>query len=162
MPTNELLKRQFPNGFDSGDILAPEDARRLTQEEAIGGSYQEVFRAAILPYVQHDSTVLELDARVNYWDPNTTADLDAADPLKPMDSYTIYASFENIGGLIERSKVTVAGVAVGRVTGITLDKDELSSIVEMSIDTQYDQFTTDTAAAILTAGFFFGGGNILA
>ena len=73
-----------------------------------------------------------------------------------MDSYTIYASFENIAGLIERSRVTVAGVAVGRVTGITLDKDELSSIVEMSIDTQYDQFTTDTIAAILTAGFLGG------
>lgn len=68
------------------------------------------------------------------------------------DSYTIYASFENIGGLTARSKVTVAGVGVGRVIGITLDKDEFSGIVEMEIEAEYDQFTTDTTAAILTAG----------
>ncbi|MEZ5525216.1 MAG: outer membrane lipid asymmetry maintenance protein MlaD [Pseudomonadales bacterium] len=68
------------------------------------------------------------------------------------ESYTIYASFENIGGLTNRSKVTVAGVAVGRVTGISLDKDEFSGIVEMAIDAEYDRFTTDTTAAILTAG----------
>jgi len=68
------------------------------------------------------------------------------------NSYTIYASFENIGGLTARSKVTVAGVAVGRVVDITLDKDEFSGIVEMAIESEYDQFTTDTTAAILTAG----------
>jgi len=68
------------------------------------------------------------------------------------NSYTIYASFENIGGLTARSKVTVAGVGVGRVVDITLDKDEFSGIVEMAIESEYDQFTTDTTAAILTAG----------
>jgi phospholipid/cholesterol/gamma-HCH transport system substrate-binding protein len=68
------------------------------------------------------------------------------------DSYTVYASFENIGGLTERSKVTVAGVAVGRVVAIGLDKDDFSGVVEMEIESEYDQFTTDTSAAILTAG----------
>jgi len=68
------------------------------------------------------------------------------------NSYTIYASFENIGCLTARSKVTVAGVGVGRVVDITLDKDEFSGIVEMAIESEYDQFTTDTTAAILTAG----------
>lgn len=67
-------------------------------------------------------------------------------------SYTIYAAFENIGGLTARSKVTVAGVGVGRVVGITLDKDDFSGIVEMEIEADYNQFTTDTTAAILTAG----------
>ncbi len=67
-------------------------------------------------------------------------------------SYTIYASFENIGGLTARSKVTVAGVAVGRVVGITLDKDDFAGIVEMEVEAEYNQFTTDTTAAILTAG----------
>ncbi|MEH6357397.1 MAG: outer membrane lipid asymmetry maintenance protein MlaD [Pseudomonadales bacterium] len=67
-------------------------------------------------------------------------------------SYTVYASFENIGGLTARSKVTVAGVAVGRVVDITLDKDEFAGVVEMAIESDYDQFTTDTTAAILTAG----------
>lgn len=68
------------------------------------------------------------------------------------DSYTIYASFENIGGLTARSKVTVAGVGVGRVVGITLDKDDFAGVVEMEIESEYNQFTTDTTAAILTAG----------
>lgn len=67
-------------------------------------------------------------------------------------TYTIYASFENIGGLTARSKVTVAGVGVGRVVDIRLDKDEFSAIVEMAIESDYNQFTTDTTAAILTAG----------
>ncbi len=67
-------------------------------------------------------------------------------------SYTIYASFENIGGLTVRSKVTVAGVTIGRVVNISLDKDSFSGIVEMSISKDYNTFTTDTAAAILTAG----------
>jgi phospholipid/cholesterol/gamma-HCH transport system substrate-binding protein len=67
-------------------------------------------------------------------------------------SYTVYATFQNIGGLTARSKVTVAGVAVGRVVGITLDKYEFAGVVEMSIESEYDQFTTDTTAAILTAG----------
>jgi len=68
------------------------------------------------------------------------------------ESYTVYASFENIGGLTARSKVTVAGVAVGRVVGITLDKDEFAGIVEMEIESDFSGFTTDTTAAILTAG----------
>lgn len=67
-------------------------------------------------------------------------------------TYTIYASFENIGGLTARSKVTVAGVGVGRVVGIRLDKKEFSAIVEMAIEADYNEFTTDTTAAILTAG----------
>jgi phospholipid/cholesterol/gamma-HCH transport system substrate-binding protein len=67
-------------------------------------------------------------------------------------SYTVYASFENIGGLTARSKVTVAGVAVGRVVDISLDKDDFAGVVEMAIESEYNQFTTDTTAAILTAG----------
>lgn len=67
-------------------------------------------------------------------------------------SYTLYATFENIGGLTERSKVTVAGVTVGRVTRISLDKENFSGLVEMAIDSEYNNFTADTTAAILTAG----------
>lgn len=67
-------------------------------------------------------------------------------------SYTVSASFRNIGGLTARSKVTVAGVAVGRVVAIKLDKDDFEAVVEMAIDSEYNQLTTDTTAAILTAG----------
>ncbi len=66
--------------------------------------------------------------------------------------YTLYASFENIGGLAVRSKVTIAGVTIGRVTGIELDTDTFSGVVEMQINESYNNLTTDTAAAILTSG----------
>jgi len=73
-------------------------------------------------------------------------------PGSSENSYKLYASFDNIGGLTVRSKVTVAGVGVGRVTAIHLDTDTYSVIVEMELDGRYDSFTTDTTAAILTAG----------
>lgn len=73
-------------------------------------------------------------------------------PTQENGSYTLYASFDNIGGLTVRSKVTVAGVTVGRVTDIYLDKDSFSGVVEMAINAEFDTFSTDTTAAILTAG----------
>ena len=68
------------------------------------------------------------------------------------DTYRIYAVFENIGGLTVRSKVTIAGVMIGRVSAIDLDRDTFSGVVEMVVDAQYDNLSTDTTAAILTAG----------
>ncbi|MEH6576374.1 MAG: outer membrane lipid asymmetry maintenance protein MlaD [Amphritea sp.] len=67
-------------------------------------------------------------------------------------SYKIYALFDNIGGLTARSKVTIAGVHIGQVTSITLDKDQLMARVEMEIHEDVDYLTLDSSAAILTAG----------
>lgn len=67
-------------------------------------------------------------------------------------SYRVHALFQNIGGLTARAKVTVAGVTVGRVEAITLDRETLMARVEMSIDNRYNDLSTDTVAAILTAG----------
>ncbi len=67
MPTLDFLKQQFPEGYDSGDILANNDHRRLSQEKAIGGSYTEVFAKAIIPYIKPDSIVLELGAGAGSW-----------------------------------------------------------------------------------------------
>lgn len=67
MPTLDFLKQQFPDGFDSGDILASACPRRHTQEAAIGGSYREVFEKAILPYLKTDSIVLELGPGAGSW-----------------------------------------------------------------------------------------------
>ena len=67
MPTIEFLKNQFPDGFDSGDILAPTDTRRCSQEIASGGSYQQVFYAAIDPWLRPDSEVLELGPGAGSW-----------------------------------------------------------------------------------------------
>ncbi len=64
--------------------------------------------------------------------------------------YTIYAEFENVGGLRNGAVVEIAGVEVGRVRRITLTEDNLAR-VEMHI---YDwvKIPEDTIAAIKTKG----------
>ncbi|WP_420935062.1 outer membrane lipid asymmetry maintenance protein MlaD [Alteromonas sp. A081] len=68
------------------------------------------------------------------------------------DSYTLYAKFDNIGGLKARSAVKVGGVTVGRVASIELDKDDFTPIVELSILKQYDGFPETSSVSILTSG----------
>lgn len=67
-------------------------------------------------------------------------------------TYTVYARFENIGGLTPRAKVTMSGVAIGEVSDIILDKDELMARVEMNIYGDVDFLSIDSSASILTAG----------
>lgn len=68
------------------------------------------------------------------------------------DTYTIKARFENLGGLTEKAKVSMAGVTIGRVTKVYLDPEWYSAVVEMEIDKSMSTLTKDTSAAILTAG----------
>ena len=65
--------------------------------------------------------------------------------------YSITANFENSGGLKVKSPVSVAGVRIGRVVNISIDKDSYESIVEMHIESQYN-LPDDTTASIFTAG----------
>lgn len=67
-------------------------------------------------------------------------------------SYRVYALFQNVGGLTERAKVTIAGVNVGRVESITLDAKTQLARVELSIESQVNDISTDSVAAILTSG----------
>jgi len=67
-------------------------------------------------------------------------------------SYRVHAMFQNVGGLTERAKVTIAGVIVGRVESITLDPKTQLARVEMSIESQVNDISTDSVAAILTSG----------
>lgn len=66
-------------------------------------------------------------------------------------SYTVVARFENSGGLKVKSPVSIAGVRIGRIGSISIDKTSFESIVKMQIDTQY-QLPDDTSASIYTAG----------
>ena len=68
------------------------------------------------------------------------------------DSYTITATFENVGGLKERAPVTVSGVRVGRVDAIDYDLEAYEAVVILRIDSAYDRFPEDTAASIFTSG----------
>ena len=65
--------------------------------------------------------------------------------------YVVTANFENIGGLKVRSPVSMAGVRIGRVQAINIDKQTYEAIVQLSLNPQY-QLPKDTSASILTAG----------
>ncbi len=66
-------------------------------------------------------------------------------------TYTVYAEFDNIGGLKARAPVKSAGVVVGRVTEIEFDTRSYKARVRMEIEARYP-FSKDTSAAILTSG----------
>lgn len=67
------------------------------------------------------------------------------------DGYTVEARFDNIGGLKVRAPVRSAGVNVGRVTGIALDKQSFQGVVTLEI-TKGFEFPKDSSAKILTSG----------
>jgi phospholipid/cholesterol/gamma-HCH transport system substrate-binding protein len=68
------------------------------------------------------------------------------------DGYILTAGFENVGGLKERSPVTVSGVRVGRVEAIEYDHNSFEAVVSLRIDAQHDSFPLDTSASIYTSG----------
>ncbi|MFT4677268.1 MAG: phospholipid/cholesterol/gamma-HCH transport system substrate-binding protein [Patiriisocius sp.] len=71
-------------------------------------------------------------------------------------SYTLVAKFDNIGGLVVRSKVSIAGVIVGTVTDIRLDQETFMAEVAMEINSEVNEISRDTTAAILTDGLLGG------
>ncbi|MBS0447324.1 MAG: outer membrane lipid asymmetry maintenance protein MlaD [Proteobacteria bacterium] len=71
--------------------------------------------------------------------------------FKSSDTYTLYAKFDNIGGLKVRAPVRSAGVTVGRVKSITLDAKTYQGIVQLDMQDKV-QFPSDTSARILTSG----------
>lgn len=68
------------------------------------------------------------------------------------DTYKVYAYFDNIAGLTVRAKVTMAGVTIGKVTAIDLDRDSYTGRVTMALDQDVNNLPVDSTASILTAG----------
>ncbi len=68
------------------------------------------------------------------------------------DSYTVTARFENSGGLKVKSPVLAAGVKIGKVSAIRFDLKTYESVVQLSIDSQYNTLPDDTTASVFTAG----------
>ena len=66
-------------------------------------------------------------------------------------TYTLFANFDNIGGLKPRAPVKSAGVVVGRVTSIGFDNERFNARVELAIESRFT-FPKDTTASILTSG----------
>lgn len=67
------------------------------------------------------------------------------------ESYKVTAKFENIGQLKTKAPVTMAGVRVGRVTGIRVSED-FNAVVTMAIAKRFSTIPADSGATILTAG----------
>jgi phospholipid/cholesterol/gamma-HCH transport system substrate-binding protein len=74
-----------------------------------------------------------------------------ATTVSASNGYSVYAEFDNIGGLKVRAPVKSAGVVVGRVDGIVLDQQKYLAKVTVRVDNRY-KFPKDTTAAILTSG----------
>lgn len=69
------------------------------------------------------------------------------------ETFDVNARFDNIGGLKVKAPVTIAGVEVGRVTGIRYDAEDFRAVVVMGIQEQYlGRIPEDSFAKILTAG----------
>jgi phospholipid/cholesterol/gamma-HCH transport system substrate-binding protein len=67
-------------------------------------------------------------------------------------TYSVKAVFNDIGGLKVRAPVKSAGVLVGRVGNIKLDRRTFRAIVRLDINSRFSAFPTDTIASILTSG----------
>ena len=67
-------------------------------------------------------------------------------------TYELHALFDNAGALKPRSKVAMAGVTIGKVKDIRLDKHTYMAEVVMEIDDRIDNIPLDSTAAIVTAG----------
>ena len=73
-------------------------------------------------------------------------------PTASSDTYKLYAYFDNIAGLTVRAKVSMAGVTIGKVTAIDLDRDNYMARVTLQLEKAVDNLPVDSTASILTAG----------
>jgi phospholipid/cholesterol/gamma-HCH transport system substrate-binding protein len=67
-------------------------------------------------------------------------------------TYSVRAVFDDIGGLKVRAPVKSAGVLVGRVGRISLDRKNFRAIVRLDINSKFSEFPADTSASVLTSG----------
>lgn len=66
--------------------------------------------------------------------------------------YFVSAKFDNIGSLKVRAPVSIAGVKVGEVTSIKLDKNSFRAVVTIQINRDQNTLPIDTSAGIFTQG----------
>lgn len=67
-------------------------------------------------------------------------------------TYTLYATFDNIGGLKARSPIKVGGVVVGRVAEIKLDPQTYTPKVSLAIKEEFNNIPDTSSLSIKTAG----------
>ncbi|WP_375327153.1 outer membrane lipid asymmetry maintenance protein MlaD [Candidatus Tisiphia endosymbiont of Nemotelus uliginosus] len=69
--------------------------------------------------------------------------------------YTVTASFQNAEGIINGSDVMLAGVKIGSVTNIILDKTSFFALLTININNEI-KLPKDTSLAIVTSGLLGG------
>jgi phospholipid/cholesterol/gamma-HCH transport system substrate-binding protein len=69
--------------------------------------------------------------------------------ILPVPGYTLYADFDNISGLKTADKVQLAGVEIGKINGIMLNKERARIAMRINQGVQID---ADAIAAIKTSG----------
>lgn len=67
-------------------------------------------------------------------------------------TYTLYATFDNIGGLKVRSPIKVGGVVVGRVANISLDNKSYTPKVALAVNENFNQIPDTSTLSIKTSG----------
>lgn len=70
----------------------------------------------------------------------------------PGQFYPLYAKFDNVGGLKVRSPVKMGGVVIGRVADIRIDEQGFTPVVELQIESRFNQLPNTSTASILTSG----------
>ncbi len=68
------------------------------------------------------------------------------------DSYRLTARFDNVGSLKVKAPISMAGVRIGRVEGISFDKETYEAVVTLHIEEAFDTIPEETFANIFTAG----------
>ncbi len=67
-------------------------------------------------------------------------------------TYTLYATFDNIGGLKVRAPIKVGGVVVGRVADISLDAESYSPKVTLAVNEDFNKIPDTSSLSIKTSG----------
>ena len=75
---------------------------------------------------------------------------------KSRPGYHVTAAFDNVGDLKVGSPVTMAGVNLGVVDGISIDWKTYKAVVTMTIDPRYSEIPDDSDASIQTQGLLGG------
>ncbi|HET8801191.1 MAG TPA: outer membrane lipid asymmetry maintenance protein MlaD [Marinobacter sp.] len=73
-------------------------------------------------------------------------------PKAAQSTYTVYANFNDTGGLTPRGRVSMAGVTIGTIESITLNKETFQARVALAIHGDVDNVPADSSAVIRTSG----------
>ena len=67
------------------------------------------------------------------------------------DHYNVVAKFSSVSGLKEGAVVEIAGVQVGKVESITLDKEDMTAVVAILVENGIE-LDDETIASVKTSG----------